>query len=321
MKKLVTLFIAGLITITTKAQSELPQAIQDINKDVKEINEGLGKPINETGLSGDVLFSHDVWIKNNNISKVVATKGNSKTEYYFKYDRLIFIKNTLTYIVFKEETFVKNDSVVEREGYFNYDELISQDYLLYEGEDTLFWGVTVQKEGYRLWKKYHHRLNFNPYSAMLYDSIVAYDFRGEGGGSIVYKDKLDKTAKNNIKLSQQQTDSLLFFVCDTGTYGNGTSACFDPHMGIVFYKQGKIISTIDVCFGCNYLISSTYLPAQSYHSRVNTYDDYLIHQSYHGFSEEGKRRLKWLCVNLGLEYCPDRKGYEGLFEKIPAQGE
>lgn len=316
MKKLLLLlFIIGFSSTIVNAQGDLPKAIQDINLEVEEINT-VNKENGFLMLDGDLIdsFSLDdnVWINDNQINKIKEVNHLSGkvsiTEYYFKYDRLIYLENLDDY---------NNSDPVVRQGYFSYDKLISQDYLIFEGKDTLFWGVRMQKEGYSLWKKYQTRLNFNPYSTIQYDSIVAYDFNGEGGGSIVYKDKLDKTAKNNTTLTQPQIDSLLFFVTDTNTYGNGTSACFDPHLGIVFYKDKKIISTIDVCFGCNYLVSSTHLPAQSYHSRVNTYDDYVIHQSYQGFSDEGKRRLLWLCKNLGLKYC--KGGSPGLIMEIPTK--
>jgi hypothetical protein len=308
MKNLLIILFIGLVSIPTKAQSNLPKAIKDINTDVERINKELGEPFKEIDNLSKRPITYNIWVKDNRIQKIKTHQplpsAFTTTEYYFKYDRLIYVANISSNLT--------GDSTIAF-GYFNYDELISQDHLIYEGEDTLFWGATMQREGYTLFDKYRKYLNYNPYKTIEYDSVVAYDFRGEGGGSITNgKGRLDKTAKNGTMLSEQQIDSLIETITDTTTYGGFSAACFDPHMGIVFYKNGKAMSTIDICFECNYLVSSEILHATSYHLMRDFREDYMVNSPRYGFTPLGRKKLRTLCSQLGLELCPKE---ESIWDK------
>lgn len=322
MKKLFILLFVGLISIFSNAQNELPKVIQDINTDVEKINDELGDLTIINSLHFAKPYAHSICVNDNQITKIREYKPVAKevliTEYYFKYDRLIFIRSSNVGEDTGEEDLLQKEYLISdtnfRKGYFSYDELMGQDYLIYKGKDTLFWGATMQREGYKLWKKYQKRLKFNPYKKIQYDSIVAYDFDGRGGVTITNgKDKLDKTAKNGAKLSQIQIDSLLMAVADTNTYGGMNSMCFNPRMGIVFYTKGKAVSTINICFECNSMIASENLPAMGYHTLISGGDDYIVRSPRFGFTPLGRKRLKALCSEFGLKYCPE----ESFWDKDP----
>lgn len=323
MKKLLILLFVGLISIISKAQNELPKAIQDINTSVEKINKELGDLTILNSLHFSKPYAHSICINNNQITKIREYKPVSKevliTEYYFKYGRLVFVRSSNVGEDTGEEDLLQKEYLISdtnfRKGYFNYDELISQDYLLYEGKDTLFWGVRMQEQGYILFDKYRKYLNYNPYKTLEFDSVVAYDFDGRGGGAITNgKGRLDKTAKNATMLSRQQIDSLIETVTDTVSYGGFSAACFDPHMGIVFYKEGKVASKIDVCFSCNFLASSEILHATSYHLLRDFKEDYMINSPRYGFTPLGRKKLRTLCSQLGLKLCPKE---DSIWDKAP----
>lgn len=325
MKKLLLILFVGVISITSKAQNELPKVIQDINTDVEKINKEKGFLMLIRDLTDSdpfTPFSDGVWINDNQITKIRVVEPISErvaiSEYYFKNSRLIFTRVRMFYENTEEEDLQANEYPINdtnfRKGYFSYDELMGQDYLIYEGKDTLFWGARMQRKGYKLWKRYQKQLNFNPYSKMQYDSIVAYDFDGRGGVTITNgKDKLDKTAKNGAKLSKLQIDSLLITVADTNTYGGMNSMCFNPRMGIVFYNKGEITSTINICFECNSMVADENLPAMGYHTLIGGGDDYIVRSPRYGFTPLGRKRLKAICSQLGLKYCPE----ESFWDKDP----
>lgn len=315
MKKLLLLILVGFSLTTVNAQDDLPKAIQDINKTIFNISRDI-RGVNAKEFTTNKWTKYKVWIHDNQIKKIrfeeSLANASTTTDFFFNYDRLISVKYFFTAYRsrgFKSQRKIK-DSTVSRDSYFNYDELISQDYLIYEGQDTLFWGATMQREGYRLWKKHQNLLNFNPYKTMQYDSIVAYDFEGDGDVSIMNEmGELDKTAKNGVRLSRGQINLLIETVTDTTTYGRMNSACFMPHMGIVFYSNGKIVSTINICFACNYLISDVVLPARNYYTQTDGGDDYIMRIPRFGFSLIGRKKLKALCSDLGLEYCPKEERF------------
>lgn len=324
MKKLLLLLFVGLISIISNAQNELPKAIQDINSAVEKINKEKGFLMIVRYLTDSdsiTPFCDGVWINDNQITKVRVVEPISGkvaiSEYYFEYSRLIFTRVRVFHENTEEEDLLANEYPINdtnfRKGYFNYDELMGQDYLIYEGKDTLFWGARMQRKGYKLWKKHQTLLNFNPYEYLKYDSIVAYDFDGRGGGSITNgKGKLDKTAKNGARLPQLFVDSLIMTVKDTNTYGGMNSVCFNPRMGIVFYNKGKAVSTINICFECNSMAADKNLPAMSYHTLITGGDDYIVRSPRFGFTPLGRKRLKAICSQLGLQYCPKE---ESIWDK------
>ena len=48
------------------------------------------------------------------------------------------------------------------------------------------------------------------------------------------------------------------------TYGEVTAACFEPKLGIVFFKDMEVQFVVDICLDCNYLKSTIQIPATNF---------------------------------------------------------
>ena len=97
----------------------------------------------------------------------------------------------------------------------------------------------------------------NVFANVIYDKVVAYSYDGEGDIEIIdEKGKLANKIKKQVELSKAQTIKLTNTLCNKSTYGGDIAACFDPHLGVVFYKTNKPVAHISICLDCNYLVSS-----------------------------------------------------------------
>jgi len=105
----------------------------------------------------------------------------------------------------------------------------------------------------------------NPFQTLKFDKVIMYDFKG-GKGSDLYivddKGQLAKSISKTVELSKQNISRLNSKLGDSKSYGAPTSACFDPHLGIVYYAQGKIVGHVTICLDCNRLYSSIEIIAQ-----------------------------------------------------------
>lgn len=123
----------------------------------------------------------------------------------------------------------------------------------------------------------------NPFQNIAYDSVVAYDYEGSAGKLIVDdSDKLAKTIYKSVVLPEPKTIAAI--LGDPASYGGDMAACFDPHLGIVYYKNGKPAHHVSICLSCNSLSSTVTIPFES------------------GFSESGFKRLFGFCKALGFEH-------------------
>ncbi|MCC6372715.1 MAG: hypothetical protein IT236_17050 [Bacteroidia bacterium] len=108
----------------------------------------------------------------------------------------------------------------------------------------------------------------NPFDTLKYDKAIAYDFKGEGENEIVSgNNRLIESRKilKQSELSGIQVKRLNAILGDKKSYGGITAACFEPHLGIVFYKKGKIVGHISICLACNYHQSKPFIAAQHTH--------------------------------------------------------
>jgi hypothetical protein len=149
--------------------------------------------------------------------------------------------------------------------------------------------------------------NGKPFDKLDYDKLIAYDFVGS---EEPYPAVIDRQGKfvpvvlGQQYLSQEQADKILSTLTNKSTYGEATAACFQPHFALVFYKNNKMINQINVCLGCNYLISDIAIPAET-HKKVNAgaKDEY----SMTGFTDKGKKAIRDLCKQLNFTYGQDEK--------------
>jgi hypothetical protein len=101
----------------------------------------------------------------------------------------------------------------------------------------------------------------NVFSSLKYDKVVAYSYNGEGSIEIIGENgELAKNITKQVELSRSQVQSFTNLLCDDSTYGGDIAACFDPHLGVVFYAENKPTAYVSVCLDCNYLVSSVEIP-------------------------------------------------------------
>lgn len=141
-----------------------------------------------------------------------------------------------------------------------------------------------------------------PFDTIDFNKVIAYDFDGreERYPSVI-------NSRNGLfapvvirqkELNLKQIDYLLDFITDNKTYGESTAACFIPHLSFVFFKGKKRKYVIDICLDCNYLISTSEIPATQ-HKKM-TFEDGTSY-GLRGFSRYGKNSIVELSKELELD--------------------
>lgn len=107
----------------------------------------------------------------------------------------------------------------------------------------------------------------NPFLALQADSIVIYDFEWRGITSeyfsIIDKEgRLASTVKKSTRLDPKESEKLSALLVRKTSYGQSTAACFEPHLGVVYFKTGKPVAHVTICVSCNRLESSVRIAAQ-----------------------------------------------------------
>jgi hypothetical protein len=107
----------------------------------------------------------------------------------------------------------------------------------------------------------------NPFESLKYDKVVIYDYEGSKGREtdvlIVDKNgKLNPQVKKQATLNITEGKDLASRLGLKKSYGGGSAACFDPHLGVVFYYKDKIVRFVSVCMDCNRLQADVDIPAQ-----------------------------------------------------------
>lgn len=83
-----------------------------------------------------------------------------------------------------------------------------------------------------------------PFSNMIYNKVIAYDYEGNGEAFISITTKTGAYVPVVLKqqiLNQNQVEKVVSFLTNKTTYGEGTSACFNPHLAFVFYNNDEIV--------------------------------------------------------------------------------
>lgn len=106
----------------------------------------------------------------------------------------------------------------------------------------------------------------NPFLALKFDKVIMYDYQqdGEDPSLVDKKGQLIKTVKIKKQVIVDRTTINIFNkkVGEKKSYGKTTAFCFDPHLGIVYYLNGKIVRHILVCMECNVLRADINIPTQ-----------------------------------------------------------
>lgn len=141
-----------------------------------------------------------------------------------------------------------------------------------------------------------------PFSTLDYDKIIAYDFRGD---EEMYDAPIDKQGnfipiiEKQQFLSQEQADKILKALAKKSSYGEASAACFNPHLGLVFFKGNKKVNQMSICLDCNGSISEIDIPARRHRVfNKGTDDEY----SFTGFAPQGKAAVAELCRAINFFY-------------------
>lgn len=120
----------------------------------------------------------------------------------------------------------------------------------------------------------------NLFTKLKFDKVVMYDFEGGKGHGILSivdeNGKLATTVSKQIQLNKETITQLNTKLESKRSYGCATAACFDPHLGFVYYLKDKIIAHITICLDCNRLYSSIDIKAQKQCKTGNGKDIYYL---------------------------------------------
>jgi hypothetical protein len=146
----------------------------------------------------------------------------------------------------------------------------------------------------------------NPFLELDIDEVIAYDYETnvetQDPYIITIDEKLNPTVSQRKVLTSEQISKLKTFLGSIETYGNTRADCFNPHLGIVFYKDKKVVDHISICISCNHLASSIEIPAASF--KTYTYQsDKTMKFPMDGFSLKAKQFLSDFCQSLGFSHC------------------
>ena len=127
----------------------------------------------------------------------------------------------------------------------------------------------------------------------LCDSAIAIDYTGFFGEH-TYMPLNDKgqwinTIEKRKKLKDDQLQLIHSVFGDKKSFDNPMMvSCYEPRLGIVYFKDNKVIGQSAICLGCARLKST---------AKLGNGDDYS------SFSEQTLRRLEKLCVDLQFSDC------------------
>jgi hypothetical protein len=139
-----------------------------------------------------------------------------------------------------------------------------------------------------------------PFDTLQFNKVIAYDYEGseQALGRIMISGGYEPVVLKQQYLTNNQAEKLLNVLTSKSTYGGSNAACFNPHLAIVLYNDAKIVCAVDVCLECNYLKSTTAIPAQRSNKQTFEGRDYYPP----GFSQKGQKELKQFCTKLGFSH-------------------
>jgi len=74
--------------------------------------------------------------------------------------------------------------------------------------------------------------------------------------------------RSYITVSEQKV--LYKFLMNRKSFNNGSSICWEPHLGIVFLEKDVAVNYISICMECNKLRSMALIPAAKVQKSTNT---------------------------------------------------
>jgi hypothetical protein len=125
------------------------------------------------------------------------------------------------------------------------------------------------------------------------DSVIAIDYIGSLGEHTYLplnnKGQWINTISKRKKLLSSQIDSLNSILGDKTSFVNPMQvACYEPRLGIVYFRKGKVIAQSTICLLCARLESTAKLGNK---------------ESYSSFNKRTLRRLERICTQLDFSNC------------------
>ncbi|MNV07275.1 hypothetical protein D3C71_976960 [compost metagenome] len=135
-----------------------------------------------------------------------------------------------------------------------------------------------------------------PFDTLNYNQVVAYKYfnRGERNPRVYNKrlNSLIDVIENQHAMNQSEADQFLRLLSARSTYGGMRMACFEPRLGIVFYKDGLYVNQISICMECNYLEAPFQIPALERQRKIS--EKHYTGDNDYGFSKKGRNGINQL---------------------------
>jgi hypothetical protein len=119
----------------------------------------------------------------------------------------------------------------------------------------------------------------NPFAKLKFDKVMMYDFNGGKGEDLSIinpSGRLAASVTKQVQLSPAETSRFTSRIGSRRSYGGSTASCFDPHLGFVYYLNGKSVAHITVCLDCNRLRAVPDIPARKQGKAGSGKDAYYL---------------------------------------------
>jgi len=142
----------------------------------------------------------------------------------------------------------------------------------------------------------------NPFLSLKFDKVIIYDYEPNGENpALVDNGQIIKAVRinNQIQLDRGTIEKLNSKLGDKKSYGSNHADCFEPHLGIVYYLQSKIVGNVIICLDCNLLRSSINIPASKQGKQGQGKNAYYV---LDGLSKSFRKFLNGLLKKYNFSY-------------------
>jgi hypothetical protein len=217
--------------------------------DHQEIRIGEGENNPSQGLSShEVLIIHSDYTIYNADTVVDFNETQDEVE--------DIIRTTIKYIAYRKGKLLRNGKI--ELSNLNRDTLELTQIKPYIDRDT----AAIPPE-----KRTFHNL--------AYDSVSIYDFNGNDDQySIIQNGYINRTVIKSATLDSTDAATLSEMLDQKTSFHPGMTACFSPHLGVIYWHQGKLAAELSICTSCSVLRSSIEIQAQ-----LRKYEDGSIYDA------------------------------------------
>ena len=149
----------------------------------------------------------------------------------------------------------------------------------------------------------------NPYQKLKPDSVIMYDFEGN---TILSAEGEISEYKSKFRLNKSIAKKFSRTIGKSSSYGQLTGDCWDPHLGIVYFANGKPSAFINVCFYCNILQPSLKIEAIKD-------EDYGTRKFESGMSKSFRMYLKNILANKNFTHLVNESSVESIVDQTTSK--